>query len=49
MKRKATYVIVLSIFVALLLNGCNQRFWFRQKVKVGNDTTEADKQFHIVW
>lgn len=42
-------IIVICTCITVLLSSCNQRFGFRSKVKVEKDTTEAEKQYHIVW
>ncbi len=35
--------------MGFLCASCNQRFLFRKKVKIDNDSTEVEKDFKIVW
>ncbi len=46
--RKVLKIYILCC-VLLGLYACNQRYWYRKKATIYEDTTRIEKNFQIVW
>jgi hypothetical protein len=44
---KRTLFFIISI--GLIISSCNQRFWFRSKVSKEKDSSNIEKDYHIIW
>lgn len=46
--QKLLKVLILCVFI-VAISACNQRYWFRKKATIYEDTTRVEKNFQIVW
>ncbi|MBC7384270.1 MAG: hypothetical protein H7296_14990 [Bacteroidia bacterium] len=47
--KKYNPVFIICLVILLFFSACNQRFFFRKKIDIGNDSTQMEKDYHIVW
>jgi hypothetical protein len=46
--RNAMKICILCLFL-LIVYACSQRYWYRKKATIYEDTTRIEKNFQIVW